>query len=105
MTINILIQIGNSDDKLPQARWATFISGVRALLEDFEMDERIKIHGEWFSKPDSPWQNANWCVEPVDDEAKVELQTWLPYLCQQFDQESIAWTEGEVKFIGPRTAD
>lgn len=100
MSRNILISIGNSDDKLTQAEWATFIRLTRELLD---WDE-IQIHGEWFSAPDSPWQNANWCVEirgaeGVTDGTREMLRYDLTKLARQFRQDSIAWTEGEVEFL------
>ena len=58
MGVNTYISIGNSDDKLPQADWARFIADMRALLVA-DWQGRLQVHGEWFSAPDAPWQNAN----------------------------------------------
>lgn len=59
MGINTLIQVGNSDDRLTQEEWARFLMELRDLLQR----GGIQIHGEWYAKPDVPWQNANWSVE------------------------------------------
>jgi hypothetical protein len=59
MGTNCLISIGNSDDKLSQGEWSRFVMEMRDLLRS----SALQIHGEWFSLPDQPWQNANWCVE------------------------------------------
>lgn len=59
MGVNTIIQVGNSDDRLSQAEWSRFVTEMRGLLHRSE----VQIHGEWFSGPDQPWQNANWCVE------------------------------------------
>lgn len=59
MGVNTLIQVGNSDDRLSQAEWSRFVMEMRDLMHRSE----VQIHGEWFSGPDQPWQNANWCVE------------------------------------------
>jgi hypothetical protein len=102
--VNTFIQIGNSDDKLPQAEWCNFIHAMRHLLYDEEWSDRLQLHGEWFSRPDSPYQNANWCVEIKDSTLRDELRDRLLMLAVRFCQDSIAWTEGEVEFITPERA-
>lgn len=62
MGINCLIQIGNSDNKLTQQEWANFVKDMRGLLRAYGRGT-LQVHGEWFSLPDQPWQNANWSVE------------------------------------------
>lgn len=59
MGINCLIQIGNRDDRLTQAEWSRFVAELRDMLQI----SQLQIHGEWHSKPDEPWQNANFTVE------------------------------------------
>lgn len=59
MGVNCLIQIGNSDDRLSQGEWSRFIAEMRDLFRP----SGFQVHGEWFSGPDQPWQNANWTVE------------------------------------------
>lgn len=94
MSRNILIQIGNSDDKLSQAEWSRFIKQLRNVL----IVARARLHGEWFSAADSPWQNANWCIDATSVDRKFLRET-LIRLAQNFRQDSIAWTEGEVEFL------
>ena len=110
-TINTLISIGNSDDKLPQARWADFIDDVRSIIDEADSDNRINVHGEWFSAPDQPWQNANWCIEIIGDDltsapstetyerTRADLRRQLQRLARKYGQDSIAWTEGRVEFL------
>jgi len=99
---NVLIGIGNSDDKLSQREWSEFIEDMRDLLRRFE----VQIHGEWFSRPDSPWQNANWCIEfkPVEQHFGLdkEMQVELRHLAKKYRQDSIAWTAGPVEFLEAR---
>lgn len=95
--MNILISIGNSDDKLTQRDWSEFIASVRELLD---WPDRVAIHGEWFSAPDKPWQNANWCIETRDDGARFLIRRELRKLAERYRQDSIAWTQGEVEFLG-----
>jgi hypothetical protein len=92
----VYITVGNSDDKLSQNEWSAFVSSVRLVLRD----EAQVMHGEWFSLPDSPWQNACWCVEFVEyrlDRARMRLGKLAP----AFRQDSIAWAEAPtVEFLG-----
>lgn len=95
--MNILIQIGDSDDKLTQAEWAEFIGTVRRLV--VQAGPAVIIHGEWFSAPDSRWQNANWCIQVDNPNIRNALRLGLIQIREKFRQDSIAWTQGEVTFI------
>jgi hypothetical protein len=82
--LTVYISIGNSDDKLTQAEWATYLSDVRTTV-------RVgRVHGEWYSAPDSPWQNACWCVE-VQGEDVAWLRAQLTKIRTGYRQDSIAW--------------
>lgn len=97
--------IGNSDDKLSQARWAEF---AREFVETIRI-QADEIHGVWWSGPDQPWQNC--CVGfSVKDETlppenaptvrelgrnRIELlQESLTRLRQHYDQDAVAWVRG-----------
>ncbi len=95
--MNVLISIGNSDDKLSQREWSRFIAAVRNVLHSY--DDMLTIHGEWFSAPDTPWQNANWCIEILDETDLHELRENLVIVRKHYRQDSIAWTQGPVEFI------
>lgn len=108
--INTLISIGNSDDKLTQARWSAYVAAVRAIINEGAEHGDWQIHGEWFSLPDQPWQNANWCIQllPKDEvirggwtveAVRYELKRRLRVEARLYDQDSIAWTEGEIVFL------
>lgn len=97
--MNVLISIGNSDDKLSQAEWSEFIYEVRRILNSYDRENALIIHGEWFSAPDSPYQNANWCVEFPPDGNTYGLRRNLTDLRKRYRQDSIAWTQGPVEFI------
>lgn len=93
----VYISIGNSDDKLSQARWCAFTNALHDLL--VEMAE--EVHGEWFSAPDAPYQNACTCVEVHEDD-EDELKRELAELAARFDQDAIAWAEApSTSFLGP----
>lgn len=81
----IYISIGNSDDKLTQMRWSAFVSDVRTVIAN----SQSKIHGEWFSAPNAPWQNACWCIEPIHPESALRRK--LRGLARQYEQDSIAY--------------
>lgn len=88
--------IGNSDDKLSQREWAAFVADVRRVLAE----EAETTHGEWFSAPDTPWQNACWCVEiPAYRLARARHR--VGKLAPVYRQESIAWAEvAAVEMLG-----
>jgi|ERR1700733_9944099 len=89
----VYISIGNSDNKLTQSQWSEFCYTVSEVLD-------CQRHGEWFSLPNAPFQNACWCVTIL--ETKVEgIQLNLRALCRLFNQDSIAWAEAEYSEITP----
>jgi hypothetical protein len=107
----VYISIGNSDDKLTQAQWCEFTQSVDELLT------ACNIHGRWFAAPDTPWQNACWCIEfdPIQLYSNspefcdwdgvwrihtqstrtvyAHLQRELRRLAKRYLQDSIAWAE------------
>jgi hypothetical protein len=99
--MNILISIGNSDDKLTQREWVNYINDIRDALKEREELGLLIIHGEWFSAPDSPWQNANWCVEAAvhANQHLNGLRAALTMIRKLYRQDSIAWTQGPVELI------
>lgn len=94
MSLTVYISIGNSDDKLTQAEWATFYRVTNLGIRD----EAEHVHGQWMSEPASAWQNACWCVE-VADRNVLRLRLTLAELAQRFRQDTIAWAEATTEFI------
>lgn len=95
------ISIGNSDDKLTQAEWSAFCLDVAV-----EVAGLGHVHGAWFSVPNSPWQNACWCVEfsgpDPQAEANVvaEAKRVVAELTMKWRQDSISWAAvAETEFI------
>lgn len=95
--MTVYASIGNSDDRLTQARWSEFHAAFAELIRDYA----TTIHGAWLSNPADPWQNA--CIAfDVDINDVGDLQRELILVAGRFDQESIAWAEaGDTEFIGP----
>lgn len=53
--VTVYVGIGNSDDKLTQVEWSTFVDALRAVATTYRTGAII---GEWFSLPDARYQNA-----------------------------------------------
>lgn len=98
----IYISIGNSDDKLSQADWSSFVLDVDRAFNSAVQFEGAWVHGRWYSRPDEPWQNACWCAEWHDDLAHVvaALKRTLASIARTYRQDSIAWAEATTEFIG-----
>jgi hypothetical protein len=86
--ITVYVSIGNSDDKLSQRQWTAFSNLVRA---EVRRTSHV-IHGEWYSAPDAPWQNACFCVEVGGGNIAL-LRELLAGVCKGYGQDSIAWAE------------
>lgn len=91
------ISIGNSDDKLTQAEWMWFWRRTNKTIR-IQADT---VHGSWLSPANDEWQNACWCIEATEGNAK-NLRGYLANLCKEFRQDSIAWAKvSKTDFIGP----
>jgi hypothetical protein len=97
----IFISIGNSDDKLSQADWSSYVLDVDRAFEASVRYEGARVHGRWYSRPDEPWQNACWCAEWHDDLAEVvdALRRKLATIARTYRHDSIAWAEAQTTFI------
>ncbi len=90
----VVIQIGNTDDKLSQAAWSSFIVTLNRVVERACYD----IHFSGGSKPDAPWQN--YCVVALCGEQYLRgLRKILRSLCERYRQDSIALTVGDTKLV------
>ena len=100
----VVVQIGNSDDKLTQQEWSHFCDYVDEYIHLYAS----KIYFSGYSDPKEEWQNAAWIFEipynqfhrPTSEE-KLSLWEGLEKACKWFKQDSIAWTEGTTEFITP----
>jgi hypothetical protein len=88
--------IGNSDDKLTQARWHEFWIQFRATV----ITNAQRIYGEWTSIAVSPYQNACICFETLEGGDEV-MKHAFARLAREYSQDSIAWAEAPVtEFLG-----
>lgn len=92
----VYVSIGNSDDKLTQARWHEFAD----LFVSIMRAHAVQIFGIWYSRPDAPFQNACVAAEIIDE---MPCRMELAHLAHDFDQDSIAWApvdDYRIEFIG-----
>lgn len=93
--ITAYVSVGNSDDKLSQADWSLFVQQVRIALSG----RARETHGEWYSLPDQPYQNACFCVVFADPDVPL-MQKELAELRAAWGQDSVAWAEAPLtRFI------
>lgn len=91
----IYISIGNSDDKLTQARWSQFWVDVASQV----ISRASATHGSWFSNPTCPWQNAYWCVEFPSEAVENDAREAASELAREYGQDSIAWATATTEFL------
>ena len=89
--ITVYVSVGNSDDKLTQEQWSGFVQQVRIT---FRLRAR-ETHGEWYSLPDQPYQNACFCVVLADKDVPLIKQELIT-LRKAWGQDSVAWAEAPV---------
>lgn len=90
----VVIQIGNSDDKLTQFDWSNFCNEMRRHVQRFTAE--IHFHG--CSENSLPWQNACWVIG-VEEKLMVDFMQGITDIRTAFGQDSAAVTIGETKFI------
>lgn len=90
----IIIQIGNTDDKLSQREWSEYCRIIQGAING----HALQIH---FSGGSEFWQvrqNACWVFSIEPDKADV-LRDLVAVVRAEFRQDSVAWTEGETAFV------
>ena len=89
--ITAYVSVGNSDDQLSQAEWSSFVQATRIMLSQ----RARETHGEWYSLPDQPYQNACFCVVLADPDVPL-VKADLTKLREAWGQDSAAWAEVPV---------
>lgn len=90
----VVVQIGNSDNKLSQAEWSKFVSYMRDAIGKHSEH----VHFDGGSRHDAPWQNACF-VSEVPGEKLELLMADMRRHRETFWQESVAVIIGETAFI------
>jgi len=90
----VTIQTGNSDDKLTQKEWSEIVRNITIGIEN--VADITHFHA--CSEGSSPWKNAVWvfCLQECQTAA---LKEFLGVQCKEYNQDSIAWTEGKTEFV------
>ena len=94
MSTTVVVQIGNSDDKLSQRDWSAFYRNTLATLKGFG-----EVHFAGASHSAAEWQNACFVIA-LDVADVVGLRANLEQLAHHHRQNSIALTVGETEFVG-----
>lgn len=90
----IVIQIGNTDDKLTQAQWSAFVIAMReAILQHCQAVHFFGGSTNW-----ERWQNCAWVIGCYPPQVP-ELRAAVTDARKLFNQESAAWTEGNTIFV------
>jgi len=90
----VVVQIGNSDNKLRQANWARFVQRAGEIIRQYAGT----IH--FFGGPENwaAWQKVCWVFDC--EELRVEnLKVRLAETRKEFLQDSAAVTLGETEFV------
>lgn len=88
------VAIGNSDDKLTQERWSTFVTDLELVV----LAVGVRLHGTWSSMSTSVYQNA--CVAfEIEPAREDDLRAALSGLRLKYGQEAIALNLSETEHI------
>lgn len=93
----LVIQIGNSDNKLSQREWKDFCNYIHKSVEEYSN----RIH---FSAPSvgwADWQNAAW-IFSIHDKNVSYLLVDLENIRIMFRQDYIALTIGTTEMLGEK---
>lgn len=90
----VIIQIGNSDDKLSQSRWSDYVETARRIIQM----QASEIHFFGGSLTWDTWQNVAWVIYITEEDA-FNLKNELFLIRKKFGQDSVAWTIGDTEFI------
>lgn len=93
----VYLGIGNSDDKLSQARWRAFCQDMRALA----LSRTDELLTELFTPPDHYHQSAQFIVRVTPEQEPIVRQD-LAALARRYGQDAIAWNvQSNTEFIQP----
>ena len=92
--INILVTIGNTDNKLTQHEWAKFVRAMGEMLQCYETAR----HFFGGSATYDSWQNVSWlCM--VNDAQLTEIKANIRNLCDLYQQDSAFVLAGMGEFV------
>lgn len=91
---NIVISIGNSDDRLSQKEWSSYVTEVEHHINFF----CIKVHFFGGSPNWLKWQNVSWWCEIEEDNLGI-LKIGLRHIRKYYRQDSAAILVGDTEFV------
>lgn len=105
----IYISIGNSDNKLSQKDWIQLIRQVKMSVRDYQP---VQIYGEWYSAPDSQFQNACFAFskgtrlrQQTNLAAFTKLCQEMALIAQHYSQDAITVATAQTAFISAPKED
>jgi len=93
--MNVLVEIGNTDNGLTQQEWGNFCEDVITAI----VIRSEQIYSSLYSLSPAKWQNAGFHFKVTELEA-MKLQTELLAIKSKYHQQSIAWSRTETTFLG-----
>lgn len=91
-TVSVLV--GNSDDKLSQKQWRSFVLQIGGVINFLAG----QIHFASGSDSHAEWQNFCWVFE-IQDKDIDSLSSNITAIRKNFEQDSVAIVIGDTKFI------
>lgn len=91
----IVVQIGNSDNKLTQKQWSDYYEQIERVVDIFSKEVFFK----GCSNSNSEYQNAAFIFSIEENENDYDLMKMLVIIKNMFNQDSIAYQIGETDFI------
>lgn len=94
MAKTVALLIGNSDDKLSQARWFDFVSDVNVSVRT--RASHMHFHG---APPTTDmWQNACWVFEILSERVDA-CKRQIAEIAKTYGQDGVAWLEGHTEIL------
>lgn len=90
----VTIQIGNTDDKLTQKMWHSYVGRMGYFIQQHAKETHF------FGAPSNweQWQNAAWIVT-VEPHKLEAMKDAVRECRREFGQDSAAWTDGDTLFV------
>lgn len=96
------VSIGNSDNRLDQARWSRFCEEFEIIITRFSR----QIYGIWYTLPNSMFQGMCIGMKLDNDYSIGSFRKSLTELAERYEQDSIAVTLASITdFVGPHAND
>lgn len=92
--MNIVISVGNTDNKLTQQEFSNYVKQIDALVETYCTQK----HFFGGSNTYDAWQNVTWLCD-IEQINLGNLEVHLSFARRYFKQDSIFFLSGVGKFI------